>query len=160
MRMTVNSDASLSKAIGTLREAYKEHRYFTLTVGTGKKRTVSQNSLSHLWYYQVSEETKDYTPGEVKALCKFNVGLPILRGVPVEERGKEVAELCEYCDKYLDYKPYEEKIANFHFLPCTSLMDTKQLGQYLTEVQMNYAKRNIILYFPDEWEEESKHDNK
>ena len=152
MRQTVNSDASLSKAIGSLRETFKDQKYFTLTLNTGKKRTLSQNALSHRWYGQVADETKEYTAAEVKATCKLNVGLPILRGMDHEEMSKEVAELCAYCEKYLDYQTYEAKIAAFQFLPCTSLMNTGQLSEYLQGVHDNYAKRDIALRFPDEWE--------
>ena len=152
MKYTINSDKSLSKAIRSLRETYKEHRYLTMVTNTGKKRTTSQNSLSHQWYYQVANETKEYTPEEVKAICKLNVGLPILRGIQTEDRSTEVQKLCDYCDKYLDKMTYEEKIAVFHYLPCTSLMSTTQLSEYLTGVQYNYSRRDIILYWPDEWE--------
>ena len=137
--------------IGVARETFKEHRYFTVTINTGKKRTLSQNSLSHEWYGIVSSETKEYTPGEVKRLCKYHVGIPILRAIPIDERTEEVQKICEFCETTLDHVPYETKIEMMEYLPVTSLMNTKQLSEYLIGVQFNYARREIILYFPDDW---------
>ena len=151
MRMVINSLPSLSKAIGTLRESFTEHKYLTLTINTGKKRTVSQNSLSHQWYGQVADETKEYTAGEVKCLCKLNVGLPILRGIPEDERTEEVHKLCLFCDNFLDKMTYEARVAAMEYLPVTSLMSTAQLNDYLTGVQYNYSRRGVLLLFPDEW---------
>lgn len=151
MRLTVNSDTSMSEAIGVLREAYKEHKYLTVTLNTGKKRSISQNSLSHQWYAQVAIETQEYTAGHVKCLCKYHVGLPILRGVPEDERSTEIQKICTFCEEVLDHVPYETRIEMMEYLPVTSLMTTEQLSEYLTGVQFNYSRKNVILYWPDEW---------
>jgi hypothetical protein len=100
----------------------------------------------------VSAETGEYTPGQVKCLCKLHVGIPILRAIPEEERSEEVQKLCDFCDEVLDGMIYETKVAVMEYLPVTSLMSTKQKNEYLTGVQYNYARRGVILYFPDEWE--------
>jgi hypothetical protein len=156
MRFTVNSEMSLSEMIGKARETFKINKFFTVTFNTGKKRTISQNSLSHQWYGQVAAETGEYTPGEIKCLCKLHVGLPIIRATPEGERGKSVKRVCEFCDTYLDYKTYEEKVFSMEFLPVTSLMNTKQLSEYLTGVQYNYARRGVILFFPEDWDNEQQ----
>ena len=68
-RYTINSQPSLSTLIGDLRELFNEIHYFTVSISTGKKRTLPQNAISHRWYNQVSEEEREYTPEEVKCLC-------------------------------------------------------------------------------------------
>jgi hypothetical protein len=153
MRLTVNSDISLSEMIGAAREIFKEKKYFTVSFNTGKKRTVSQNALAHLWYGQVSLETGEYTPGHVKCLCKYHVGVPIIRAIPEEDRSEEVQKLCVFCEEILDGMTYETKIAVMEYMPVTSLMNTKQLSLYLTGVKDNYVKRGVILFFPDEWDQ-------
>jgi hypothetical protein len=36
------------------------------------------------------------------------------------------------------------------FLPVTSLMTVKQLSQYLEDMQREFAKRGVMLEFPEE----------
>jgi hypothetical protein len=43
---------------------------------------------------------------------------------------------------------YEEKLQMMDFFPVTSLMTTDQTSRYLDKVQEAYAKRGVILEFP------------
>jgi hypothetical protein len=43
---------------------------------------------------------------------------------------------------------YEEKLQLMKWIPVTSLMNTDQLSRYLEAVQSAYAKRGVILEFP------------
>ncbi|WP_373031656.1 hypothetical protein [Sulfurovum sp.] len=104
-----------------------------------KDRTLSQNAISHVWYTEVSKKEGEYTPGEVKNLCKYHIGLPILRG--------EDAKFNAICEQWIDPLPYEEKIAAMEFLPVTSRMSKKQKSVYLEGMQKNYSGR-VHLIFP------------
>jgi len=137
----VNSANTLSEAIGELRKKFKEKGYFTLTINTGKNRTLSQNALSHVWYDKVAKEEGEYDVEGVKCLCKFHKGLPILRATD--------AEINEYCVAVIDLLPYEAKIEAMKFLPVTSRMNTEQLTTYLEAVQANYSGR-VDLQFPED----------
>lgn len=141
MKLIVNGKEPLSKAIGVLRETYKEEKYFTLTINTGKKRSKLQNALSHAWYLQIANETGEYTAAMVKCLCKYHVGLPIIRGSDEDYNEK--------CVEFIDTLTYEQKILAMEYMPVTSLMTTKQIDDYLLGVQENYARRDIILDFPE-----------
>ena len=140
MKLTVNGQESLSAAIGALRETFKEKKYFLVTLHTGKSRTTSQNAISHAWYLQVAREEAEYTPEEVKCFCKLRYGLPILRGD--DERVNEL------CASVIDPLPYESRVKAMRLFPVTSLMSTKQLGEYLEHVQSHYAGR-VKLEFPE-----------
>ena len=141
MKKIINSADSLSVVIGELRKLFKEIRYFTVTINTGKKRTLNQNAISHAWYLQVSREEGEYTPENIKNLCKFHFGLPILRG--------EDEEYNSYCADVIDPLPYENKIKAMTYMPVTSFMSTKQLSEYMEHVQRHYAGR-VNLEFPEE----------
>jgi len=151
MRQIVNSQASLSKAIGLLRKTFEEKKYLTVTVRIGKDRTLPLNALSHAWYKQISDERQEHTPGEVKNLCKWHYGMPILLGddVEVEYRGKMVP-LVEVYEAFLKPLPYEHQTGAMSFFPVTSLMTTKQFIKYLETVQRMAAKRGVMLEWPDE----------
>lgn len=157
MRKIVNSRGSLSDAIGLLRKTFEEKKFFTFIIKTGKARSIPQNSISHAWYLQVSLEEREFTPEEVKCLCKYHFGLPILRGdIDLEvEVGGEMVNYNEVCEQVIDPLPYENRIKAMLYFPVTSKMKTKQLNFYLECVQRHYAKR-VQLMFPEDHEKTSK----
>lgn len=138
-KITVNSDRSLTDALNLLSEIYEQKRYIQLTIDTGKKRSLPQNAIGHAWYLQVSRTEHEFTPEEVKCLCKFHFGLPILRG--------DDEEFNAICEAVIDPLPYESQIKAMIYFPVTSLMKTKQKAEYLETVQRNYAGR-VKLLFP------------
>lgn len=140
-KLTINSKSSLSDAIGALREAFEKYKYFDIRIYTGKSRSIQQNAISHAWYLQVAREEREYTAGKIKCLCKYHFGLPILRGDDEYYNDK--------CAKFIDPLPYESRIEAMELWPCTSLMKTKQLSEYLEAIQAHYAGR-VVLEFPDE----------
>jgi len=104
-------------------------------------RSLEQNALSHKWYAIVSETEHEYTPEQVKRLCKYHIGLPILRG--------DDPDFNAWCVRVIDPLPYEDRIEAMEFLDVTSLMKVGQMSRYLEGVQANYAGR-VPLTFPDD----------
>ena len=141
MRLIVNSRDALAIACATLCETFEKARYFTLDIKTGKKRTLPQNAISHRWYALVSRIEKEYDPEEVKCLCKWHKGVPILRA--------DDEEYNQICVEVLDPLPYEARIKAMKYFPVTSLFNTEQFTEYLEAVQRNYAGR-VLLTFEEE----------
>lgn len=141
MRAIINSDTSLQSAIGLVRECYRKHRFLTVTVSEGKTRSVSQNSISHAFYEQVSRELREDSPLGVKSFCKLHFGVPILRAEDDEFRAKY--------DKAVKPMAYEDKLILMEWFPVTSLMTTPQLSQYLESVQRHYQRLGVWLEFPE-----------
>lgn len=139
----VNSEPLLSKIIGDLREAFREHKYLRVTVKTGKDRSLSQNDISHAWYAQIANELREAPASKVKAECKLVHGVPILRAEDEDFRKFYDAAI----KKHLSY---EEKLEAMEFVPVTSLMTVKQLSQYLVDMQDAYRRRGVALEFPPE----------
>ena len=142
MNLTVNSDQSLSNAIGELREAFKAHKFLRVAVKTGKARSIDQNAISHAWYEQIANELREDTPLVVKAFCKLTMGVPILRA--------EDSQYREVYDSSIKTLPYEKKLIAMQSWPVTSLMTKAQLSQYLEAMQSAYAERGVHLEFPQE----------
>ena len=141
MKFTINSQDSLSSFIGKVRELFKTQRYLEVSIKErGKHRSINQNFVSHGWYKKVSVEEGEYTPEDVKCLCKLHFGLPILRADDEEYNAA--------CEKVIDPLPYESKIEAMRYFPCTSLMTTKQKSLYMQHVQAHYAGR-VVLEFED-----------
>ena len=141
MNLIINSDESLQRAIGEIREQYRSRRYITVTVTHGKKRSLSQNDISHAWYQQVANELREDTPLGVKSFCKLHFDIPILRA--------ESDDFREKYDRAVKPMDYPDKLALMEWFPVTSLMTTPQLSEYLEKVQDHYRGR-VALEFPDD----------
>lgn len=140
--MIVNSEQSLSLAIGMLRESFKVKKYVTMRLKFGKARTVNMNSISHAWYQQVADELREDDARGVKRYCKLVYGVPILRA--------EDDDFREVYDSTIKASfTYEQKLAIMDVLEVTSLMSTKQFSQYLEDVQAHYLTRGVLLKFPE-----------
>lgn len=136
----INSDATLSHAIGWLRDEYHTHRYIEVSLKAGTDRSLSQNALSHAWYQQVATELREDTPLGVKSFCKLVFGVPILRAEDDEYRATY--------DATIKRMTYEQKLEAMKCWPVTSLMTKAQLSAYLEAMQEHYANR-VDLKFPD-----------
>lgn len=141
MKLIINSDESLQRAIGDLREQFRTRKYLTVDVMHGKKRSLSQNDISHAWYQQVANELREDTPLGVKCFCKLHFGIPILRA--------ESDDFREKYDRAVKPMDYPDKLTLMEWFPVTSLMTTPQMSQYLEKVQDHYRGR-FALEFPED----------
>ena len=141
-----NSEQSLSKLIGDLRELWREHKYLRISIKAGKDRSLDQNATSHVWYAQIAAELREDTAEGVKCECKLRFGVPLLRA--------EDADFREMYDAAIKKSlTYEQKLKAMRFLPVTSLLSTKQMTRYLSDIQAEYAHRGVILEFLSDQED-------
>lgn len=139
----INSAEKLQRVIGDIRELWNKHKFLRLNIKTGKDRSLDQNAISHAWYAQIAQELREDTPEGVKCECKLRFGVPIMRAADVD--------FCEMYDAAIkNHLTYEQKLKAMRFLPVTSLMTVPQLSQYLVDIQKEFAKRGVVLEFPEE----------
>ncbi len=143
MKLTVNSESTMQDAIGKVREAFKDRRYFTLTFKFGKGRSLDQNAISHAWYEQVARELREDDARGVKRFCKLHFGIGILRAEDEEFRESYDAVIKHHLS-------YEQKLVAMDMLPVTSRMTTKQISQYMQDMQDHYRTKGVCLEFPPE----------
>jgi hypothetical protein len=105
-------------------------------------RTGEQNRLSHAWYGEIAKVLDSDTAEGWKCYAKLHHGVPIMR--------RDDAEFKQVYDEAIKGLSYEKKIQVMKILPVTSLMNTKQLTEYLENVQMDFTFKGIKLEFPDE----------
>lgn len=141
MNLVINSDTSLSQAIGELRELFRSAKFLRVSVKTGKHRSLDQNAIAHAWYEQISRELREDTPLGVKCYCKLHYGVPILRA--------EDSQFRECYDSVIKPLSYENKLKAMQHWPVTSLMSKGQLSQFLEAMQADFAGR-VNLEFPKE----------
>jgi len=137
----VNSEQTLSKLIGDLRELWREHKYLRISIKAGKDRSLSQNALEHTWFAQIANELREQTTAQVKAECKLVYGVPILRA--------ENEEFRIFSNMALRHLTYEQRLEAMNFVPISSIMTVDQLSQFLNAIQKGYEGR-VALEFPPE----------
>lgn len=116
--------------------------------GADGKRTLSQNALFHCWTGQIAKATND-EPASVKADSHIRWGIPILQS--------EDADYADFIARALGGRTRAEvkKVIESGFVPCTRVMNKKQLSRYMDSVWREYAP-HVQLWDPSElkWREE------
>lgn len=119
---------------------------FPMTVSQtkGVMRSKQQNKTINMWYAQAAAELGDTTAEDVRAECKLQFGVPILR------RDDAVFK-AEY-DEAFKPLPYEQKRRLFKALEpaVTSRMVVKQLTEFMAEMRMHFDNAGVRLIDPDD----------
>jgi hypothetical protein len=116
-------------------------RPFTIDVTDGRARSAEQNRLSHKWYKEITDQTGEDTE-EVRARCKLEIGVPILR------EGSD-AFRATY-DRLIRPLDYADKLALIRDtdMPVTRLMTVAQMSEYMDLVFKRHAEFGIVLTVP------------
>ena len=72
---TINSQESLDAAIKELCEAWKEHKYLTISYNTKKRRTLTQNAAMHV-YFKLLADNLNGAGYDQRKLLKETVDMP------------------------------------------------------------------------------------
>lgn len=104
-------------------------------------RSLDQNALSHRWYGQIAKAGEYDTVG-ARRFCKLHFGVPIMRAGETK--------LCENFragwDSLIKTRmTYPEKLGLMDWWPVTSLMDWKQMREFLTAIQTHFVEKGLIL---------------
>lgn len=115
-------------------------RPFTVDVTDGRDRSAEQNRLSHKWYAEISDQTGE-AKEDVRARCKLEIGVPILR---------ENESFRATYDRLIRPLYYEDKLALIRAtdMPITRLMNVEQMSRYLDEVFRKHSQFGIALTIP------------
>jgi len=115
-------------------------RPFTVDVTDGRDRSAEQNRLSHKWYKEVSEQTGE-AADDVRARCKLEIGVPILR---------EDETFRKTYDRLIRPLDYADKLDLIRAtdMPVTRLMNVEQMSRYMDEVFRRHAEFGIELTVP------------
>lgn len=116
---------------------------FTFSFVAGEKRSNPQNALMHKWYAELSKQRGDVTPETVRAECKLQFGVPIMR--------RDDAEFRSWYDETIKPLPYEVKVRLFEMLDpaVTSKMTVGQLTEYLDNMGRFYREAGFYLTDPE-----------
>lgn len=137
-----NSEESLSRMVGDLKELWRQHKFLRVKATSGKARSIPQNAIQHVWYTQMAmEDRQEDMRGHIR-YCKYTHGLPILCADDPDYRAM--------CGRLLKPLPHEYRLEAMDHFPVTRLMTKEQESKYLEAVQTDYARRGVNLQFPDD----------
>lgn len=116
-------------------------RPFTVDITEGRDRSGEQNRLAFKWYVEISEQTGEDRE-DVRARCKLEIGVPILREAHEKFRATY--------DRLIRPLAYPEKLALIRDteMPVTSLMNVEQMSRYLDIVFRRHAEIGVVLTIP------------
>ena len=116
-------------------------RPFTVDITEGRDRSTEQNRLAFKWYVEISDQTGEDRE-DVRARCKLEIGVPILRAEQEKFRATY--------DRLIRPLAYPEKLALIRDieLPVTSLMNVDQMSRYLDIVFRRHAEMGVVLTIP------------
>jgi hypothetical protein len=113
----------------------------TIDIHDGRDRSTEQNRLSQKWYAEIAEQTGEDRE-EVRARCKLEIGIPIMR----EASDKFKATY----DRLIRPLDYDDKLAIIRDtdMPVTRLMNVTQMTEYMDAVFQRHAEFGIVLTVP------------
>ena len=114
---------------------------FTVEITDGRDRSAEQNRLSQKWYAEIADQTGEDRE-EVRARCKLEIGVPIMREASDQFRATY--------DRIVRPLPYDDKLALIRDtdMPVTRLMNVKQMTHFMDLVFQRHAEFGIVLTIP------------
>ncbi len=118
---------------------------FTIQLTKGVHRSTEQNRLQRMWLNEAAEQLGDRTPEDLRAYCKLEMGVPILRA--------ENELFCAEYDRLIRPMSYEDKLSIMALpldFPVTRLMTTNQKWRYLDHMERTFTGQGVVLTIPKE----------
>jgi len=99
-----------------------------------KNRSSEQNALMHKWF---SIKAKQQFTDDIyeKNLAKYRFGCPILI--------RDDNEFSRFVDKALKHLSYIDRVSAMEYVPITSLMNTKQLTEFLENFERDAIQQGV-----------------
>jgi hypothetical protein len=116
-------------------------RPFTVDITEGRDRSSEQNRLAFKWYVEISDQTGEDRE-DVRARCKLEIGVPILR-----EAQEKFRATYDRLVRPLSYSEKLELIRDTE-MPVTSLMNVEQMSRYMDIVFRRHSEIGIVLTVP------------
>ncbi len=116
-------------------------RPFTVEITEGRDRSTEQNRLAFKWYKEISDQTGEEIE-DVRARCKLEIGVPILRDAHEQFR--------KTYDRLIRPLAYPEKLALIRDteMPVTRLMNVEQMSRFMDIVFRRHVEIGVVLTIP------------
>lgn len=117
---------------------------YRVVIAKPRNRTEAQNKTLHKWFGEIAAHRGDMTALEVKAECNLTYGRPI--------KDRDSPDWSAVFGYLFDGLDYEKKLIAIRTLdvPFTRDMSTKQLAEYMEQMQRDFLSQGVSLTIPEE----------
>lgn len=144
MKLLVNSQDKLAEAISSLQRTFADKKYLTVTVKTGRDRTLDQNALWFAMYKRIAQ-VMEWHIEDARRHCKLHFGVPLMRN--------ECAEFRQNWNELLLHLSYEKKLelmgANKLLgpdgFPVTRLFNRAQGIEYTNAIVDDFREQGVFF---------------
>lgn len=144
MKLVINSQDRMTDAISAIQRSFGEKKYLTITIKTGRDRTLDQNALWFAMYKRIAQ-VMDWHIDEARRHCKLHVGVPLMRD--------ECEGFRQNWNELLLHHSYEKKLelmgANKLLgpdgFPVTRLFDRAQGIEYTNRIVDEFREQGVFF---------------
>lgn len=144
MKILINSQGKLTEAVTALQRAFADKKYLTVTVKTGRDRTLDQNALWFAMYKRIAQ-VMEWHIEDARRHCKLHFGVPLMRN--------ECAEFRQNWNELLLHLSYEKKLelmgANKLLgpdgFPVTRLFNRAQGIEYTNAIVDDFREQGVFF---------------
>ena len=115
---------------------------FSLTIGDGNARSLSQNALLHKWFGEIAKHFGDRDATTVKGECHHKYGLPI------KKRCEQFLWVWSKTGEQMGYERQCKYLAS-GVLNVSSSLSVKELKEYMDGMMRDYADIGVFLTDPE-----------
>jgi len=134
----LSMNTNMGKVKFALYQAIRDDNPHVMIIKPYKKdRRAIQNRLMWHWYKELEQQSDRHGMSKDDLVCynKYHIGVPILARDP---------EFSEVWDS-MRFLSYEQKLKAMKFIPVTSIMNIKQMTEYLTDFKIYWNQKGCEL---------------
>jgi hypothetical protein len=131
----INSLESFGRVMRLIKEVYTKDKYLLIKIYAGV-RTLPQNAAVYVLYGDIADQC-GHTEKWIRCYCKYTFGRPILCRRP---EGMAFFNRLSF-----ETMTHDERILFMEYIDVTSIMDVKELKEYIDEIIKSFAEKDIYL---------------
>lgn len=128
--------------------ALNPKKKYRLTIVEWRKRSVSSNSLQHLWYNALNKHFgyfADEHNNPAKEMCKVMFGIPIILNNPTY--GQQISETLDRVDYY--NMSFSDQCSLVRIIAVTSLFTVSESKEYMDNIVFYFADKDVDISYKD-----------
>jgi hypothetical protein len=128
--------------------ALNPNKKYRLTIVEWRKRSVSSNSLQHLWYNALNKHFgyfADEHNNPAKEMCKVMFGIPIILNNPTY--GQQISQTLDRVDYY--NMSFSDQCNLVRIISVTSLFTVSESKEYMDNIIFYFADKDVDINYKD-----------
>ena len=128
--------------------ALNPKKKYRLTIVEWRKRSISSNSLQHLWYNALNKHFgyfADEYNNPAKEMCKVMFGIPIILNNPIY--GQQISQTLDRVGYY--NMSFIDQCNLVRIISVTSLFTVSESKEYMDNIVFYFADKDVDINYKD-----------